>query len=47
MNSDTTFWRFGHNQTGGTTYYNGLMDELIIFNRTLSDAEIKALYDGI
>ncbi len=29
-----------------TLYYNGLIDEVRIYNRALSDAEIKALYDA-
>jgi len=30
----------------GTTYMNGSLDELNIFNRTLGDAEIRAIYDA-
>ena len=30
---------------GGTSYYKGLMDELRIYNRTLSESEIQELYN--
>jgi hypothetical protein len=30
----------------GSNYYNGAMDELLIYNRQLTDAEIKQLYNN-
>jgi len=35
----------GRNQVRGY-YFNGLIDEVRIYNRALSDSEIKALYDA-
>jgi cell division septation protein DedD len=32
--------------TDGAAYFNGLMDDLIVFNRVLSDAEISHLYNS-
>jgi len=34
--------RFG--KTGN--YYNGYLDEVLLFNRSLSDSEVKQLYEG-
>jgi hypothetical protein len=31
---------------GGGWYFKGLMDEFILFNKTLSDSEIKQIYDS-
>ena len=37
-------WRFGYRLYGD--YFPGLIDEVRIYNRALSDAEIKALYEA-
>ena len=29
----------------GTAYFNGLMDDLRIYNRTLTDSEVQAVYN--
>ena len=33
-----------HNESGGYTYFNGLIDDIQIFNSTLSDDDVAALY---
>ncbi len=38
--------RIGENQPGGDEYFNGIIDEVRIYNRALSDQEIKALYEA-
>ena len=37
--------RFGENQPGGNEFYNGLIDDIRIYNRTLSAPEIIALFN--
>lgn len=41
---DTTAWLRLGNDTVGTVYYNGSMDEVYIFNRSLTLTEISDLY---
>lgn len=36
----------GKDKPGDLEYFNGAMDDLVIYNRALSSSEIKALYDG-
>jgi hypothetical protein len=45
LSSDRWF-AIGLNQPGGWEYFNGLIDEVRVCNRALSDSEIKALYDA-
>ena len=33
-------------QPGGTTYFNGTIDEVMIYNRTLTSGEISAIYNN-
>jgi hypothetical protein len=42
MKVDTNPVRIG----GGNVYFNGTIDEVRLYNRALSDAEIKAIYDA-
>jgi hypothetical protein len=42
MKVDTNPVRIG----GGNVYFNGTIDEVRLYNRALSDTEIKALYDA-
>jgi len=36
----------GRDQIGGVDFFNGQLDDIAIYNRALSDTEIKALYTG-
>jgi len=39
--------QIGHNALSGNTgYFNGGIDELMVFNRALSDSEVKQIYDA-
>jgi hypothetical protein len=44
-NTGTTATKIGRNSDGATQYWVGKIDELAIFNRCLSAAEIKAMYN--
>ena len=37
---------FGRDQPGATDYFNGKLDDIAIYNRALSEQEIKQLYNG-
>ena len=43
---DSTKWAIGHDIRGFGTYFNGLIDELEVFDRALSPAEIQAIYEA-
>ena len=44
--SSFSYRRIGRLGSSSTYYLNGSVDEIMIFNRTLSSKEIKELYDG-
>ena len=45
INYTATGLRIGQNRTGGT-YYNGSIDEVMIFNASLSGAQVLAIYNN-
>jgi Concanavalin A-like lectin/glucanases superfamily/Putative Ig domain len=46
MNSNT-FSRIGNDGTAGADYFSGVIDEVMLFTRTLGPSEITLLYQGV
>ena len=45
FNDGANYHTIGSYSGGGSSFFNGSVDEFAIWNRTLTDAEIFAVYD--
>jgi len=46
INDTTTAIKFGTDSPGGSNYFNGTIDEIGLWNRGLTSAEVTSLYNG-